>query len=328
MSTAPLRVIVNPAASSGRGGTAAEALLRELDGHGIRCETRYTEAPGHAARLAARAALDRVDRLAVVGGDGTIHEVAGGLLASGAARVPAVAICPVGTGNDFYRMVSPRRGVKELPRLLQEGTVKRFDVGRVRWEGGERVFVNLLGVGVDVEVLRCRARYSRLPGLPQYLMSFLHALARFRPPDVNIEVAGPGPAAGAEPAAGSEQAAGCGGQHIRGRTTLSVITVGPSIGGGFMINPEAQASDGQLDLCHVAAGGLVPILRLVPKVMRGAHAGAPLVTMRRLERAVIRDPHGKPMWFELDGELAPEPAPELRVEVIPGAFPVLVSDDR
>lgn len=95
-----------------------------------------------------------------------------------------------------------------------------------------------------------------------------------------------------------------------------------------MINPDAHASDGQLDLCHVAAGGLVPILRLVPKVMRGRHEGTPLVTMRRLERAVIRNPDGEPMWFELDGELAPEPAPELRVEVVPGAFPVLVSDDR
>ena len=328
MSTAPLRVIVNPAASSGRGMKAAEALLRELDGQGLQCDARYTEAPGHASRLAARAALVGVDRLVVVGGDGTIHEVAGGLLDSGADRVPVVAISPVGTGNDFYRMVSPRRGVKELPRLLQEGAVKRFDVGRVSWEGGERVFVNLLGVGVDVEVLRCRALYSRLPGLPQYLASFLHALARFRPQDVHIEVwgcelaAGPGPVAEPEPEAGRR------GQHIRGRTTLSVITVGPSIGGGFMINPDAHASDGQLDLCHVAAGGLVPILRLVPKVMRGAHAGAPLVTMRRLERAVIRDPDGRPMWFELDGELAPEPAPELRVEVIPGAFPVLVSDDR
>ncbi|MDE2981001.1 MAG: YegS/Rv2252/BmrU family lipid kinase [Gemmatimonadota bacterium] len=309
MSTAPLRVIVNPAASNGRGIKAAEALLRELDGQGLQCDARYTEAPGHASRLAARAALEGVDQVVVVGGDGTIHEVACGLLDSGADRVPTVAISPVGTGNDFYRMVSPRRGVEELPRLLRGGTVKRFDVGRVHWEGGERVFVNLLGVGVDVEVLRCRALYSRLPGLLQYLASFLHALARFRPQDVHIEVAGPRK------------------QHIRGRTTLSVITVGPSIGGGFMINPDAQASDGQLDLCHVGAGGLVPILRLVPKVMRGKHAGAPLVTMRRLERAVIRDPGGEPMWFELDGELAPEPAPELRVEVIPGAFPVLVSDD-
>ena len=108
---------------------------------------------------------DGVDRLVVVGGDGTIHEVAGGLLENGAECLPTVAVCPVGTGNDFYRMVSPRSGVRELARLLEGGVVKRFDVGRVRWDGGERVFVNLLGVGVDVAVLRCRALYSRLPGL-------------------------------------------------------------------------------------------------------------------------------------------------------------------
>ncbi len=313
MSTAPLRVIVNPAASSGRGGKAAQALLRELDGLGLRYDARYTDAPGHASRLAAEAVRDGVDRLVVVGGDGTIHEVAGGLLESGAERLPTVAVCPVGTGNDFYRMVSPRSGVRELTRLLGEGVVKRFDVGRVRWDGGERVFVNLLGVGVDVAVLRCRARYSRLPGLAQYLASLLHALARFKPRDVHVEVGEAGGQEGAK-------------QRIAGRTILSVITVGPSIGGGFMINPEADGSDGQLDLCHIGAPGLLGILRLVPRVIKGVHGGSPLVTMRRLERAVFRDPEGLPMWFELDGELAPEPASELRVEVIPQAFPVLVAN--
>lgn len=311
MSTAPLRVIVNPAASSGRGGRAAEALLRELDSRGQRCDVRYTDAPGHASRLATEAVRDGVDRLVVVGGDGTIHEVAGGLLASGAECLPAVAVCPVGTGNDFYRMVSPRSGVRELTRLLGEGVVKHFDVGRVRWEGGERVFVNLLGVGVDVAVLRCRARYSRLPGLVQYLASLLHALASFKPREVHVEVGGAG---------------GAGRHHIAGRTMLAVITVGPSIGGGFMINPEADGSDGQLDLCHIAAPGLLGVLGLIPRVVRGVHGGSPLVTMRRLEHAVFRDPEGLPMWFELDGELAPEPASELRVEVIPKAFPVLVAN--
>ena len=253
---------------------------------GQRCDARYTDAPGHASRLAAEAVRDGVDRLVVVGGDGTIHEVAGGLVDSGAECLPTVAVCPVGTGNDFYRMVSPRSGVGELTRLLGEGVVKRFDVGRVRWEGGERVFVNLLGVGVDVAVLRCRARYSRLPGLVQYLASLLHALASFKPREVHVEVGG------------------AGGHDIAGKTILAVITVGPSIGGGFMINPEADGSDGQLDLCHIADPGLLAILGLVPRVMRGAHGGSPLVTMRRLERAVFRDPEGLPMWFELDGELA------------------------
>ena len=306
MRTEPLRVIVNPAASGGRGRKAADKLFGVLDIRSVSFEARYTEAPGHAVRLAREAALEGPGRMVVVGGDGTVHEVAAGLLESGLDRLPPVAIFPVGTGNDFYRLVGAKGSVAEVVSLLEDGVVARFDVGRVRWENGERVFVNLMGVGVDVEVLRCRARFSWLPGLPQYLAAFLNAMVTFRPPDVHIETGG-----GA-------------GQPIVGATTLSVITVGPSIGGGFMINPDADASDGKLDLCHIAAPGLLPILRLVPKVIRGKHGGSPLVTMRRVEEAVVRRSGGEPMWFELDGELAPEPARELRVDVVPGAFPVLV----
>jgi diacylglycerol kinase (ATP) len=306
MRSDPIRVIVNPAASGGRGRKAAHKLFALLDGRSSDYEARYTEAPGHASRLARTAAVEGVARIVVVGGDGTIHEVAGGLLASQVDRLPPVAVFPVGTGNDFYRMIGTRRSAAEVVDVLEAGLVERFDVGRVRWRGGERVFVNLLGVGVDVEVVRCRARFSRLPGLPQYLAAFLSAIATFKPPEVHVEVGD-----GAR-------------QHIMGATTLTVVTVGPSIGGGFMICPDAHPSDGKLDLCHIAAPGLLPILRLVPKVIRGRHGDSPLVTMRQLEEAVIRRPGGEPMWFEFDGELPPEPASELRIRILPGALPVLV----
>ena len=309
MDTGSLRAIVNPAASGGRGRDAALELFTVLDGRGVAYETRYTEAPGHAVRLAAEAATEGAGRIVVVGGDGTIHEVAGGLLTSGVDPLPPVVVFPVGTGNDFYRMVGADRSVEDVADVLEGGKVEHFDVGRVRWENGERIFVNLLGVGVDVEVLHCRAKFSRLPGLLQYLAALLNALATFRPPDVHIEVI---------------EAGGSGGQHLAGATTLSVITVGPSIGGGFMINPDARASDGKLDLCHIPALGLLPILRLVPRVIRGTHGSSSEVTMRQLEEAVIRQPEGEPLWFELDGELAPEPARELRVRVVPGALPVMV----
>ena len=306
MPSEPLRVIVNPAAAGGRGRKAARDLLRALETRFRQYGTRYTEAPGHASHLAAEAAADGVGRIVVVGGDGTVHEVADGLIGCGAERLPAVAVFPVGTGNDFYRMVGSDRSVSAVVGLLDDGMVQHFDVGRVEWDGGKRTFVNLMGVGIDVEVLRCRGRFSRLPGLLQYLASFLNALVTFRAPEVHIDTE-----------AGD-------GQRITGATTLTVITVGPSIGGGFMINPEAKASDGKLDLCHIGAPGVLPILRLVPRVIRGTHGGSPVVTMRRLNRAVLRRPGGESMWFEIDGELSPEPARELRVEVVPGAFPVLV----
>ena len=306
MPSEPLRVIVNPAAAGGRGRKAARELFGVLDGRSMAYDARYTEAPGHASHLAAEAVSDGVERILVVGGDGTVHEVADGLIGCGVEHPPAVVVFPVGTGNDFHRMVGSDRSVTAVVGLLDNGTVQRFDVGRVEWDGGRRTFVNLMGVGIDVEVLRCRGRFSRLPGLLQYLASFLNALATFRAPEVHIDTG-----------AGD-------GQRITGATTLTVITVGPSIGGGFMINPEAKASDGKLDLFHVGAPGMLPILRLVPRVIRGTHGGSPLVTMRRLRHAVLRRPGGETMWFEIDGELSPEPARELRVEVVPGAFPVLV----
>ncbi len=306
MSSEPLRVIVNPAAAGGRGRKAARELFRALDVRSRRYETRYTEAPGHASRLAARAAAAGVGRIVVVGGDGTVHEVADGLIGCGAERLPPVAVFPVGTGNDFHRMVGPDRSASAVVGLLDKGVVRHFDVGSVAWDGGRRTFVNLMGVGIDVEVLRRRGRFSWLPGMLQYLASFIVAVATFRAPEVLIET-GPGE-----------------GRRVAGATTLTVITVGPSIGGGFMINPEAKSSDGMLDLCHVGAPGVLPILRLVPRAIRGTLGESPVVTMGRLRRAVLRRPGGEPLWFEVDGELPPGPARELRVEVVPGAFPVLV----
>ncbi len=317
--TRPLRLIVNPAASGGRGRKAAAELIGVLLARGISCDARYTKAPDHAVELAGEAVRDGVDRIVVVGGDGTVHEVAQGLLgraetvrsdAPPAGHLPALALFPVGTGNDFHRMVGADRGAATVARLLEEGVVERFDVGRVRWEGGERVFVNLLGVGIDVDILRCRARFQRLRGLLQYLAALLNAMMTFRAPEVEIDVGGDD---------GGDE-----GRRIRSGTTLSVITVGPSIGGGFMINPAAKASDGKLDLCYCAAMSWLRLLSLVPRVIRGTHGDSPLVTMCQVERAAIRRPEGDPLWFELDGELAPGPARELRVEVVPRALPVLV----
>ena len=131
MPSEPLRVIVNPAAAGGRGRKAARELFGALDGRSVGYDARHTEAPGHASHLAAEAVSDGVARIVVVGGDGTVHEVADGLIGCGAGRLPAVAVFPVGTGNDFHRMIGPDRSAAAVIALLDNGTVRHFDVGRV-----------------------------------------------------------------------------------------------------------------------------------------------------------------------------------------------------
>ncbi len=305
-----IRAIVNPAASGGRAGRAARKLLAHLESRGVSPRIRCTEAPGHASALARAAVEDGVERLIVVGGDGTLHEVAQGLVGAGPGRIPPVALHPVGTGNDFFRMIGPRAGVRGVVATLLEGRVERFDVGRVRWEGGERVFVNLLGTGIDVDILRRRSRFGRLPGLLQYLAALVSAMASFRPRELAIDL---------DPDSD-------GAWSLRGPTTIAAITVGPSIGGGFRINPAARASDGRLDLCHVGALGWMSFATLLPRVIRGRHGESPLVATGQLRRAVVRRPNGDPFHFQVDGEQVAEPVRELRVEVVPAALPIMVPD--
>lgn len=310
MRTGPVYVVVNPTSAGGRGRKAGRRILEAIAGS-FPVRVRFTKSPGHASRLAADAVAGGASRVLVVGGDGTVHEVAAGLLRSGRDELPPVAVHPVGTGNDFFRMTRGGRRPEDALALLRDGVVERFDVGRVRWEGGERTFVNLLGLGVDVDVLRRRSKYARLPGLAQYLVAFLDAVAGFRPPDVRIDAKG--------------GASGNGGNAtLSGPVTLATITVGPSIGGGFMISPEARASDGQLDLCRVAALNWRQAVGLAPRAIRGTHGASEHVTLGRLVEAVVRPADAEPIHFELDGELVPTPARELRIQVMPGALPVLV----
>jgi len=307
-STTFVRVVLNPASSGGRGARIREEVEAELAARGIPFNLTPTEAPGHAKVLAGEAAREGAPRVLAVGGDGTIHEVASGLLESG-VEPPPLAVVPVGTGNDFFRMVGAPPGLHHAIDMLESGVVRSFDVGRVHFEGGSSFFVNLLGVGVDVEVLRRREKFRRLRGLPQYLAALASALVSFRPQPFRVS---------------HWSAKGDGAKEIiEDRTILMTVTVGPSIGGGFLVSPEASPEDGLLDLFFVEAASLLKIARYVPKVIRGTFQDVPEIHTGRLVGATVERPDGSPFYFELDGERMPDPVTKLEIEVCPGRLKVL-----
>src|SRR5579884_3052236 len=137
VSALPPVVILNPA--SKRGWRLRGWLKRALKGG--RGELVLTTAPHDAERIAAEAASAGRAVIAV-GGDGTIAEVANGILASG-ARVP-LGIVPAGNGNDYaYHTLALPQDVKAALELALTGTPQPMDVGQVNG----RYFVNTLGVG-------------------------------------------------------------------------------------------------------------------------------------------------------------------------------------
>ncbi len=299
----PLRVILNPAAKGGKGARLRGAVEAGLQARGIPFHLTPTEAVGHARELASKASLQGAARLLVVGGDGTIHEVANGLLEVDSAP-PTLAVVPVGTGNDFFRMIGCPQGLEPALDLLRTGTEKLLDVGVVRFGTQEAHFVNLLGIGLDVEVLRRRGRFARLPGILQYMAALLAALASFRSFPVRISLEGQ--------------------REISGPTILAGLTLGPSIGGGFQISPEATPFDGFFDFFFVEPLGPGKILRYIPKVLRGTHGEVSEFHARRAREVRMCRADQKPFLFELDGELMPVPVTALDVTICPAVLPVLV----
>lgn len=305
--SAPTLVILNPASAGGSVGAARGEIEGALRGHGVEFELRTTTGPGDAEAIAVAAAREGRPRVVAAGGDGTVHEVANGLLsvAESGEALPELGVLPVGTGNDFFRMVDAPATVEAAAHLLARGRCRSFDAGRVRWEGGVRHFVNLVGTGIDVAVLRQRGRFQRLRGLPQYVAALAVAAIRYRPVPLAVALDGtddPVP---------------------DGPTLLAAATVGPSVGAGFHLSPGARPDDGLLDLCHVTPLGYWRIMRTLPRVLDGRHTELDEVRLRTFRRAIFRTIDGSAMAFELDGELAPWTAPELVVEIVPGALRVV-----
>lgn len=297
-------VILNPAASGGSGGKLVHRLRRELDGRNVSFTLQQTRGPGHARDLAREAAGAGSPGILVVGGDGTVHEVANGIL-DYRGNPPPMAVLPVGTGNDFFRMVSPSRDLPDTIDTLLEGEVRKFEVGRVRFDGGERHFVNLLGLGLDVEVLRKRSGFRHLTGLPQYLAALLAAVASFSPVPLRMELLDRK-------------------ERKDGLVMLGILTVGPSVAGGLLLSPHASPLDGYLDFCYVDPLGLVKVARYLPRVLRGTHLDIPEFHLEKVRTIRLSRPDGEPFFFELDGELMPDETTLLDVEIIPDTLAVLV----
>ncbi|HEX6588625.1 MAG TPA: diacylglycerol kinase family protein [Longimicrobiales bacterium] len=294
-----VRVILNPTAGGGRAGRAAAAIERELASRGIVADVVLTRARGHATELAAEAADDH-DLVVAAGGDGTIHEVANGILSVGTgSRRARLGVLPIGTGNDFARLLGGHRLEHAFDCILR-GAPRDLDVGLVRWGDRSEHFINGMGTGIDVEVVRQIARLPRFRGISGYLIGVLRALRVFEPIRARLRVDG---------------------VDIDRRVMIVGVGNGVSQGGGFYITPDARPDDGRLDLCVIDEMSLPRVMVTLPRLLRGRHVNLPTVHMMTFERLDIET--DTPLFFQLDGELR-EPAGvhRLSVEVLRGALPV------
>lgn len=280
-----LLLIRNPRSAAGRDQrTRFARLVARLAATGFVVEERRTEAPGQALELAASLG-GGCDVLLAVGGDGTIHEIASGLLRAG--HNPALAIAPFGTGNDVATLLG-LHGDEELHAALEHAVPQPMDTITVTCcgpEGGEIVRHALLfaAVGFAGELLRqTTPRVVRWFG-PKlcYSVGFFRALFSYRPPLITARS----------------------GDLLEHGPLFHACAANAPHAGGTMLKlaPGARLADGRLNLCLIRQTGWFEAARQFPRLLRGTHIHHPKVRYFEGEALEVRtDP---PVPVAVDGEL-------------------------
>jgi diacylglycerol kinase (ATP) len=302
MSNKRVVFIVNPAAASARGQARWSELQPGFLQDHAGAKVLFTSQMGYAVRLAQEVA-PACDILVAVGGDGTVFEVASGLLLSGASGT-RFGIVPAGTGNDVARQC----GVRDLAQArlaLCRGRTRALDVIRVQCNGqGEpvtRFGLLYASVGIVSEVLKqTTPRVKRLFG-PRlaYHIGALRAILSYRPPPMRVT---------------------CDGQTQAQRFLMLCASNSEEAGGGMRLAPGALMDDSVLNVNLCEAIGRCRTVALLWNIFQGRQLSHP--KLRYFPARTVSVEADPPIEVEADGELIGQtPA---RFEVLPKALPLLV----
>lgn len=287
-------VILNPAANRGnmsyQRGLARKKALEE------RAEYIETGRAGEAKDLARQAASEGRPVI-IVGGDGSIHEVVNGLLASG-RRVP-LGIVGAGSGNDFAwnTLKLPRDPVAALERAFH-GTLIDVDAGQVNGH----YFANAFSIGLDAEIAVAAQRLKRWPFMSGARLYYSATLKQLlfgyqRCPWLSFKC---------DDGAWTETS----------RYVLLAVNNGPTYGAGFRINPAAEYADGLFNICALDYAPLLRALQLLPIVKKGEHVGVPEAHFFQARQVQIVSRDLVPV--QMDGETTR--AQSYQAEILPGAL--------
>lgn len=292
-------IVINPVAGVDgtltRARRRAELAMDLLEAAQVEPDILITEQAGHATDLA-RSALDRGARLVVAwGGDGTVNEVALALVGTSAA----LAVIPAGSGNGLARMLDmPWDARRAIGRILN-GADRAIDVGEI--DG--HLFVNVAGVGFDAHIAGAFAAIGRgRRGFLRYGAIVVRELRCYESRTYTLTL---------DPPEGDSA------PTRRHRAFLLTFANGRQWGNGAIIAPSAQLDDGALEAVVVEDRGPAAVLRAVPRLFRGTIAGAPGVSISRIQSAIVTG--DRPLMYHADGE-PHVGGPSLQVSIRPRAL--------
>lgn len=275
-------VIYNPAAGRFPVRPFIGAVEKELIHAGWQVDLAATHSGEHAIQLGKQAAAQGYDAAFAIGGDGTVGQVASGLLGS----KTALGVLPAGTSNVWagelglwpFTWLRPGR-LRENARLLARAPVHRVDMGQCN----EFPFMMWAGLGLDamaIHAIEPRARLEKFFSVPEYAASVIWKASQWR---------------------GIRLRLWADGKEVEGHYLLAVANnIRRYMGGHANLSPDAFLNDGLLDLWLFSGDSLADAFRHAYELWRGLHITSGDVT--RIPFQTLRVQADAPFFIHMDGE--------------------------
>ena len=283
--------LVNPASGNGATGKRWPKLRERAAELGLRGEEVLSEFPGHLAQ-AAKGSPGSL--LVVIGGDGTVNEVANGVAGTDAE----LAVLPCGTGQDFGRTHGLPTGFDDAVRVALGGETRVIDLGRVELESGtSRFFANVGSAGMSGAVARrANSMTKAFGGRATFFYALTREFLAWQNTRVVVELED--------------------GVQREGPMHDVIVANGNWHGGGMKLAPNARQDDGVFDVVLIGDVTKLDFLTTAPKLYSGRYLSHPKVELLQSSSVAIRAT--EPLPLEVDGE--PIGATPARFEVFPAAL--------
>ncbi len=293
-----VRFIINPRSGKRRKQLALEAMVHTAAKQaGAEVSLVYSQYPGHPQELARQAVAEGVDRIAAVGGDGTVNEIGRQLIGTRTA----LGIIPCGSGNGLARHLGiPSSPQKAVPGVFDGDTVL-MDTGTANGFP----FLNVMGIGFDAEISEQFNKLARRGALPYFLVG-LRTFRRWKPFRYTMNTPDTPPDSSGDR-----------------RAWLIAVANASQYGNNAVIAPGADTGDGLLDCVTIRPASLREFASLAFRLFARNLNRHPAVKTSRSPRFVIsRENEG---WMHTDGE-SHWTGKTIEVSVVPGSLHVVTNE--
>lgn len=240
-------ILANPVSGKKKGKIYALRVQELLKKNNIDAQIILSEYPKHLTSVAKELSSKDNYRFYVLGGDGTLNEVATGVVNT----TSEIVVVPCGTGNDFLRSISKYSSMR---KIIKNSINKKSTPTDIIKYGKDKYCINILNMGFDAMIAKNVDKFRNIPfisGSAKYNLSIIYTLSAGKNYKFKIK---------------SDN------KVLKGKFTLAAIVNGSYYGGGIKPCPNANVTDGFLDTCIINSTDTLTKLKLLSKYKNGKHS--------------------------------------------------------